>query len=509
MRTAAPESALVLSTQSIDALRAVTLSASSIEASLQSISEEVQLRSRTELLVTLMERECDAGRAADLLCALWRSARSGDRAALRCLASTLEVRLSGVELLRRALLATQIARACRRAALGRKEAKQDTWREVLENAASLASRAGVQPKAMHLPQATDELRRRASSLLERLLTATLSEAELAWLVEFAEVEMRATAARLGDLAEKVGACDGRRISKLLPVLSKQEERIRDTRALLVRLPAPEDLVRRTPVLISRLEDRGFDGLVREVGSRPEGLELARALVLTSWRAPLAPELCFLASVVRLVAERVKRADKPPLDAARALLLALMTYRRGGLDVDLSSSEARATAGLWKALGIEPRPGGFRLLYDARRYEPMLAEDGVPELTYPIVRRTPDLRVLVMSNVQNEAVLCGLLAVPRVAALPGLVESVTIRSRSIKVLLEIANRRDLHTGAANRNVPKALLWHPTAIPVSALRKFVHVRFLDRGELAALCMRGSRARPEVRQLAALYLASLTTT
>jgi len=249
--------------------------------------------------------------------------------------------------------------------------------------------------------------------------------------------------------------------------------------------------------------------VREVGSRPEGVELARALVLTTWRAPLAAELGFLGGAVRLLGDRLRRAELQPLDPARAVLLALMSYRRNGLDVVLDPMQVRATLPLWKALGVEPQPGGFRLAYDPSRHAAMVADDGIPELTYAAEKKPPDLRVMVMANVQNEHVICGLLSVPRVAALPGLVEALVVRTRSLKVLLEIANRRELHTGAANRNVPRALLWHPSAVPVSALRKFAHVRFVDRGELAAMAGRGSRARPEVRQLAALYLASLTTT
>jgi hypothetical protein len=158
--------------------------------------------------------------------------------------------------------------------------------------------------------------------------------------------------------------------------------------------------------------------------------------------------------------------------------------------------------------VRPRAGAFSLAWNQRNYEPMLPEDGVPELTYPAVRRTADLKTLVLANVGNEQVLCGLLQMPRVASLAGLVEAVVVRCRSIKVLLEIANRRELHTGTANRNVPRALLWHPSSIPLGALRKFIHVRYVARAELAAMCGRGSRARPEVRQQVAAYLASLST-
>ena len=93
----------------------------------------------------------------------------------------------------------------------------------------------------------------------------------------------------------------------------------------------------------------------------------------------------------------------------------------------------------------------------------------------------------------------------------IIEKVQLQNLALgieEMLAEIANRRDLYSGAANINVPRALLWHPSAIPVSALRKFVHVRFVDRAELAALANRGSRARPEVRQMAMTYLASLSS-
>ena len=177
-------------------------------------------------------------------------------------------------------------------------------------------------------------------------------------------------------------------------------------------------------------------------------------------------------------------------------------------IELSSTELRATREIWKILDAPAMSGGFELEYLPRRHESMLPEDLLPELRYPVVRRELELREAVLSNIGNEHVICGLLSLPRVASLPGLIEMLTVRTRSLKVLLEIANRRDLYSGAANINVPRALLWHPSAIPVSALRKFVHVRFVDRAELAALANRGSRARPEVRQMAMTYLASLSS-
>ena len=510
MSSTLAESALVLDSKSIDSMRAMQVSPPSLSPALVSIAEDLSVRARTDLLGTLLEREMSVGHnAGDLICDIWRGARAQDRSALRLLVSLLEVRLSGIELLRQALVANQLFRACRLRERALEAYSKDPWREVLEAGQSFAAKLGISPKSLGTLETQMAVARRARALLDLLLAGKIQEPELAWLTGFAEVEMRAASVRLGALAERIGAYDGQKISLVLPILSKYEERIRDTRALLMKLPDPEDLVKRTPVLVSRLEDRGFDGLVREIGTRPEGLEVARALVLTTWRAPLAAELAFFGGLVRLLGDRFQATDKPLLDAARALYLALLSHRPKGLGLDLSSMELRTTTALWEALGVKPRSGRFVLEWNQAKYEPMLPEDGVPELTYPAVRRAADLRALVLANLGNEQVMSGLLQVPRVASLAGLVEMVVVRSRSLKVLLEIANRRELHTGAANRNVPRALLWHPSNIPVSALRKFVHVRYVDRGELAALCTRGSRARPEVRQMVASYLTTLSST
>lgn len=500
---------LAVSSESLAALRAEPGVAPALPLALQPVADEPILRARTELFAVALEGALDDGTAIEWLCDLWRGARAGDRPALRCVTSLLEVRLSGVELLRRAIRFTELARACQRVVASHARGAVDARRELVQLADATVVRVGVAPRTLHTKETQKALRERASLLLAGLVEGRLAPNETSWLIEAAELEMRATALRLGDVAETVGACDGRRISRLLPILSKHEERIRDTRALLVKLPAPRELVRRTPVLLTRLEDKGFDGIVRELATRPDGNELARAMVLATWRAPLGPELAFLAGVVRILGERLRRRGTPPLDAARALLATLYARRGEGLALSLTPTEMQSTRSLWQALGEEPGSGDALLVYDPRRHDRFLPEDSVPDLVAPGRDKPVDVRQLVLSNIQNEHLICGLLATPRVSSLPGLVEQIALRSRSMKVLLEIANRRELHTGAANSNVPRALLWHPSGIPVSALRKFIHVRFVGRVELSAIATRNSRARPEIRQLAANYLATLIST
>lgn len=508
MRSATFETQSVLSARTIAEARTPPLSSVPLDPTLLAVAEDPSLRSRSEKLAHLLEAEITSGAAADLLCQVWRCTRAHDRLALRCLMSFFEVRLSGVELLRHALVPHQLLRACRLAARSTPSARSDVVREIVEAAHATAQRAGVEPSSVRGDRGVEAaLARRAQSLLERLVESGLRPVDLAWMCELADLELRATAVRLTQLAERVGTHDGRRISRLLPVLSRHEERIRDTRALLIQLPAPDDLIRRTPVIVQRMEE-SFGDLLQDLAARPEGVELAQAMVLLSGKVPLSEELAFSAAVVRALAEKMRSRDAPTLDATRAILLALRAREGRGIRVDLNASELRATRAVWGALRVAPRSGGFVLAFDAPRHRSLLADDGVPELTDPLVERVRDLRQLALSNIGNEHVLCGLLSQPCISNLPGLVEQIAIRTRSLKILLEIANRRDLHSGSANRNVARALLWHPSAVPVTALRKFVHVRFVDRAELAALAGRGSRARPEIRQLAAEYLASLTT-
>ena len=49
-------------------------------------------------------------------------------------------------------------------------------------------------------------------------------------------------------------------------------------------------------------------------------------------------------------------------------------------------------------------------------------------------------------------------------------------------------------------------NPAKVPLMALRKFVHVRFIDKASLARLAGKGSTIREEVRREVQHYLSSL---
>lgn len=73
----------------------------------------------------------------------------------------------------------------------------------------------------------------AQHYVEALLSAELDTNQLKWLRGLAETELEARSLRLESVAEQVGAYDGRRISRVLPHLSREEEHIRDTRSMMI------------------------------------------------------------------------------------------------------------------------------------------------------------------------------------------------------------------------------------------------------------------------------------
>jgi len=126
---------------------------------------------------------------------------------------------------------------------------------------------------------------------------------------------------------------------------------------------------------------------------------------------------------------------------------------------------------------------------------------------PNTASVTELKHLVMTNLQSISVLLGFLRNPKVVAIPGLVEEVVHRTRNPKVIETIAMVRILHTGFANRTVPLACLRSPVNIPISVLRKFMHVKFVSKVDLKRLALDKAGIRKEVGREIQKYLSSLT--
>jgi hypothetical protein len=116
------------------------------------------------------------------------------------------------------------------------------------------------------------------------------------------------------------------------------------------------------------------------------------------------------------------------------------------------------------------------------------------------------RTLVLTYMDNDNFIVELINNPRVAAQPGIIPLVAQKSRSTRVLNIVANTRSLYSGFSNKEVPINLLMNPAKVPLSAVRKFIHVRFMDKATLARLATKGSSIREDVRREVQQYLSSL---
>jgi hypothetical protein len=90
---------------------------------------------------------------------------------------------------------------------------------------------------------------------------------------------------------------------------------------------------------------------------------------------------------------------------------------------------------------------------------------------------------------------------------GLVEDVVKRTRNPLVIETIARVRILHTGFANRGVPLACLQSPVNLPITTLRKFIHVKFISKADLKRMAMDRTGIRKEVSREVKKYLQTLT--
>ena len=117
-----------------------------------------------------------------------------------------------------------------------------------------------------------------------------------------------------------------------------------------------------------------------------------------------------------------------------------------------------------------------------------------------------LKDLVQLQMNNDAFICGLLDNARVSNLPGLVAMIVLETRSLRVLDKIISVRRLHTGPANKDVPRLLLLSPARVPLSSLKAFIHVRYVSRVDLERLARPRSEVRPEVQKEVATYLRML---
>ena len=145
-------------------------------------------------------------------------------------------------------------------------------------------------------------------------------------------------------------------------------------------------------------------------------------------------------------------------------------------------------------------------YREDRLTDFIGPDGTPRFAAdPEGRKAPELslRQLVSSQMQNDLFLMGIMDNPKAVSQPGIVELIASSTRSLRVLDKICRMKALHTGMSNKSVPAALLKNPAAIPLTRIRRFVHVRFVSKVDLRRIIKTPTGLRREVLREITNYL------
>jgi len=121
--------------------------------------------------------------------------------------------------------------------------------------------------------------------------------------------------------------------------------------------------------------------------------------------------------------------------------------------------------------------------------------------------TKNIKQMVLNSTRSESVLMGFLRNPKIVGIPGLVASVVERTRSVRVLETIAYDRSLHAGISNQDVPRGLLMSPANIPIKAISKFVHAKYVSKVDLKQMARNRTAIRKEVAQEIESYLNYLS--
>jgi hypothetical protein len=126
-----------------------------------------------------------------------------------------------------------------------------------------------------------------------------------------------------------------------------------------------------------------------------------------------------------------------------------------------------------------------------------------------VAKTPEISIeqLVRQQMNNDPFLAGVLENPKLTEGKRVVSIIATGSRSLRILVKIINTPRLHTGETNKDVPRLLLMNPARIPVSSLRKFIHVRYVSKTDLGKLASPQYDIRREIQHEIRTYLKSIS--
>lgn len=368
--------------------------------------------------------------------------------------------------------------------------------------------------------------------------------DLELLASLVRLEADAFQERVSRLAGTIDPYRVTAVMRALPLLSRADTTIRDLEIFAGWLEA-HDLEtafrRRVPREQGILDEGERKGLTAAFEAS-ETLAPLAAIRRAYQPAPL-PVMELAGAVVRLLAlgrglqrEGIRRE---PLGLVDAVRLALTHRHQGVLVLDLPAplaegvgrilvsagpSDSAALSGFeiagqqltlsFPRLGLGDRvwrhdlPTGREMLEfrESDHDQQQNQEHGEERTREEDATSASAIKQMVLNNMGSVSVLLGFLRNQKVTSIPGLVADVARRTRSGRVLEVIAGDRNLYTGHANKEVPRALLESPVNVSVKLLRRFIHVKYVSKTDLRRMARDTSRLRKEVCREIEVYLDSL---
>jgi hypothetical protein len=490
------------------------------------LAREDRYLERVDRLCTLF-RDLETSDSAAFLIAASKLAVRKERAGLRALFAAFDVKPPGVEVLRNLQALSCLERVSLRLAAG-------TWKapegESADEAAfpildvlDEAGRVGIlPPRAVSLPEEAGPIRtlcghiRRFVSLLTEKLGngERLPDPIIQFLVQLCMLELSLMEKRISHLAETIDPYDMRGMARLMPVLSRYDQDIEHMKSVVSRLTTYRPFFERTLTLENAITANEMDRVGKILRASAVGAAVADVLDAVRANPVLDRQLFFLVSSVHQIATlrslNLPRAAMP--DVMSTLRLVAGAFREGrplrlGIEdpvVDL----------IWPVVDtwgiLERDASGLLLHFRDERALDFVDEDGTPRLPeMPGVAKTPEISIeqLVRQQMNNDPFLAGVLENPKLTEGKRVVSIIATGSRSLRILVKIINTPRLHTGETNKDVPRLLLMNPARIPVSSLRKFIHVRYVSKTDLGKLASPQYDIRREIQHEIRTYLKSIS--
>jgi hypothetical protein len=510
--------------------------------------EQDQLSTRSRRLFEQLRKMLGQERLADCLAGIQWLACHDEAAGARLLAALFDAQTPGSQLLPRIRPFYSVHRMLHLDPELVGDAFLGDWQSRLEqHVLTCQDRLGlddVDPD--RIPAPLDEpplplLRRMLDMLQPTRSDQDLAADDMLLLAGLVRLECDAYQERVSRLASTIDPYQVTAVMRALPLLNRADAEIRDLDQLAVwlesgdlsavfrtRIPREHEVLdeKERPRLASALAKdprlATLAGMHAAFVSDPLAMRQiagpsARVMMLaqTLHREGLRDDDLSLLGAVRIVLEH-RGSDgvvlELPAELAETVGQILMTDARG--DDAVRGFELRDR----KLHVVEPRLGmGDRIwrhdLPTLAEIPSALAEEAARDAAArredeaPVDMSASAVKRMVMNQVGSVSILLGFLRNPKVTSIPGLVADVTRRTRSTRVLEVIANDRTLHSGFANKDVPRAMLESPCNLSVKTLRRFIHVKFVSKTDLRRLAKDKARIRKEVVREIEAYLDSLT--